>query len=302
VTELPPAGWYRDPDGNAGGLRYWDGSIWTEHRSASTPPLHEITQEVLPEPQSQQGSSWEMFRTDLKWSAHELRRSPLLLLITVAIFALIDLGLRRDVQPTGVTVPLSLAAEVYLVGFVGAQRVWFLRKLRGVPFHAREMWTLPWKFFGRFLCLDLLGTAIALPVFIPLIFVTLPPAGTPSANPTPIPTVFRIVLLVGSLLFDVMLTFVVPALALNVRSARASIRLGWTMTKRTWPANAWYMFTPGITLVALTALLPASTIPTGLDVCIGIASGALGLWFKGATVAFYVRSVPAASVDGSADV
>lgn len=31
-----PAGWYPDPDGS-GGLRYWDGNTWTEHRSPATP-------------------------------------------------------------------------------------------------------------------------------------------------------------------------------------------------------------------------------------------------------------------------
>jgi hypothetical protein len=32
TTPTTPAGWYPDPDGS-GGQRYWDGSIWTEHRS-----------------------------------------------------------------------------------------------------------------------------------------------------------------------------------------------------------------------------------------------------------------------------
>jgi hypothetical protein len=31
-TGLPPAAWYADPD-NAEGMRYWDGSRWTEHRT-----------------------------------------------------------------------------------------------------------------------------------------------------------------------------------------------------------------------------------------------------------------------------
>ena len=34
-TELPPAAWYPDPS-ESGYLRYWDGSAWTEHRSATT--------------------------------------------------------------------------------------------------------------------------------------------------------------------------------------------------------------------------------------------------------------------------
>jgi hypothetical protein len=39
-TELPPAAWYPDPS-EGGFLRYWDGSAWTEHRSApsATPGL-----------------------------------------------------------------------------------------------------------------------------------------------------------------------------------------------------------------------------------------------------------------------
>jgi hypothetical protein len=28
----PPAGWYADPEGAAGRMRYWDGARWTEHR------------------------------------------------------------------------------------------------------------------------------------------------------------------------------------------------------------------------------------------------------------------------------
>ena len=31
ADELPPAGWYDDPE-NSTQLRYWDGRAWTEHR------------------------------------------------------------------------------------------------------------------------------------------------------------------------------------------------------------------------------------------------------------------------------
>ena len=44
TTPPTPAGWYPDPDGS-GGQRYWDGSIWTEHRS---PAAYEPTEPTEP--------------------------------------------------------------------------------------------------------------------------------------------------------------------------------------------------------------------------------------------------------------
>lgn len=38
-TQLPPAGWYDDPEG--AGLRWWDGQQWTPHKrlESQAPPL-----------------------------------------------------------------------------------------------------------------------------------------------------------------------------------------------------------------------------------------------------------------------
>jgi len=38
MTSTPPAGWYNDPSGAVGTLRYWDGAIWTGHTHTVAAP------------------------------------------------------------------------------------------------------------------------------------------------------------------------------------------------------------------------------------------------------------------------
>src|SRR5947209_17975286 len=35
-----PAGWYEDPNGS--GVRYWDGSAWTQHTAAHASPIQQV--------------------------------------------------------------------------------------------------------------------------------------------------------------------------------------------------------------------------------------------------------------------
>ncbi|MDP9168304.1 MAG: DUF2510 domain-containing protein, partial [Actinomycetota bacterium] len=46
TTPPTPADWYPDPE-NSAGLRYWDGTAWTEHR-APAPAPREFTQAAEP--------------------------------------------------------------------------------------------------------------------------------------------------------------------------------------------------------------------------------------------------------------
>lgn len=58
TTPPTPAGWYPDPDGS-GGQRYWDGSVWTEHRSPAPPPAPAPTPAPEPtRPQTDETMSW----------------------------------------------------------------------------------------------------------------------------------------------------------------------------------------------------------------------------------------------------
>lgn len=323
MSDLPPAGWYPDDMGEPGGLRYWDGSQWTEHvHDARTGPQHDDALEGstqglqasgwdpgmpsalpfdIPDPIPQSGRAWLAYRGDLKWSASALVASPWLVFVSIAPFVLLELRV-RDVHPVALWSLLWLVAEVFFLGFTGSQRVWFLRRARGVGIHPAEVWTLSWRFFGRFLCLDLLFSipiaAVAIPVIVANTHQVITSTGA-VVTTTSYTWELTVALVALGFVFDVLLTFVVPALALSTRSVRASFRLGWQVTKRCWPTDAWYLFAPGITLLALSGALPRSVIPTGALIVLGLVSSFLALLFKGAIVAFYIRSVPPMGIDGA---
>jgi membrane-anchored glycerophosphoryl diester phosphodiesterase (GDPDase) len=197
---------------------------------------------------------------------------------------------------------LTVAAEVFFVGFVGTQRVWFLRRARGIEIRPSEVWSLSWRFFGRFFVLDLLCAIPVAAVAIPIVAINTHQVISPTGSITTTTSntwVLTVAIVALSFVGDVVFTFVVPALALSTRSVRTSFRLGWQVTKHSWPTNAWYLLAPGITLLALSGALPHSLISTGGALAVGLVSTLLGLCFKGANVAFYMRSMPPVGVDGA---
>ena len=342
MSDLPPAGWYPDPSGVPNDLRYWDGAHWTEHRhDASTRLFHDAAEgwnqgpdgrwqppddgrtygiartevessgwdpgvysnrSAIPAPVPQSGRAWFTYWTDLKWSARALVASPWLVILSVALFAIFELGVRH-VHPVALWRLLAFAVEVFYIGLAGTQRVWFLRKARGIPIRPVEVWSLSWSFFGRYLCLDLLFAGPVLAVLIPLIVVNTHQvvSSTGLVQMTTDTSSLTVAFVVLSFVGDVVLTFVVPALALTTRSLKESFRVAWQVTKTSWPNNVWYLFAPGITLVALVGTLPRSVISTGGVVALGLFSTLLALLFKGANVAFYMRTMPPVGVDGAAN-
>ena len=293
MTSLPPAGWYPDPTGSSGSQRYWDGSAWTEHTDVST-----IGRSVDLEPLPQTGSPLATYWGDLKQSARVLWASPALVLLSVALLLIPEAQAHRA-RPTALWTLVGLAAELFLVGFVGAQRIWFVRKLRGRSLEPNEVWTLSWKFFWRFVRLGLLAAVALVPAIVIAIVTTSHHPNAPRGS-VPLPTGFKVALVVGLLVMDVVGTFIVPALALSVTSVKDAIRLGWTITKALWPINAWYLLAPGLTFSVVAGLLPQSILPIGATIVIGAVSGVLGLWFKATTTAFYLRSFPQTTDYGSA--
>jgi hypothetical protein len=55
----PPAGWHPDPE-VPGGLRYWDGAQWTEHRQAPPEPAIEAARQAKAK-RSNRRTAWVIF-------------------------------------------------------------------------------------------------------------------------------------------------------------------------------------------------------------------------------------------------
>jgi hypothetical protein len=235
------------------------------------------------------------FLADLRTSARVLRDRPLLPLLSVAIWTIPAL-----IPPafTPVTLPVSLFA----IGYPGTERLWFLRGLRGEDLTWSDVWHHTLHYFVRFLLLGL----IIVPGGI---------VGAVAGGLIGWSLVGAFVgLVVASLLLDFGLTFVTPSLALMTARVPEALRTGLRMLKTEWPRNALYVLVPPLAVLLIIRLGPSIDVVRDVDrqlrasmhgrplrpvhvpyrpLAAGVAAAAalLGLWFKGATVAFFVRRV-----------
>ena len=72
------------------------------------------------------------------------------------------------------------------------------------------------------------------------------------------------------------------------------------MIAATWPRSSWYVLSPGLALGALAIIALESAIGTGGLAAIWVVTCTLGLWFRGAIAAFYLREYPTVPINGSA--
>jgi hypothetical protein len=103
-----------------------------------------------------------------------------------------------------------------------------------------------------------------------------------------------IIAISAAIFLDAALTFVVPALALTTRSTRDALGIGLRMMRQEWPASAWYILTPGLTLVLGSNLVALGSFRPNplLRIALLASTSILALVFKGAIVSFYVRRDP----------
>ena len=193
--------------------------------------------------------------------------------------------------------PWLLAADIgsllFLCGWAGAERIFFLRHLEGKPVTLRHLLYLVKPFLGRFLTLAILfGLSLSmLALVVAFLFGT---------SPKLHPTRFRVEMMCFIVAADFVLTFVPAALTFTTRSVPRALRIGFGMIRQTWPRCALYVLCPPLALNLNRLAHPADLPMLQLLVAAGLA--VIALLAKGSTVAFYLRERTVSNDDGAADI
>lgn len=218
----------------------------------------------MADPPSSSGAS---FSGDLAAALRVWRRSPLLPVLSVALPA-------TTILPGDLAL-LGLPVLVFSAGWVGTERVWYLRAFREKPIRPPELWSLTRAFLGRYLALGLLAGFVSALSFLGLLHSK---------------TLWLILAYALVTIEDVLLTFVTPALAFSTRRVPDALRIGFRMIRAEWPSCAWYVLVPPLAVVVVGRASYTQSDPGLLRMhLVSGLSVLLNLWFKGATAAFYLR-------------
>jgi hypothetical protein len=211
------------------------------------------------------------------------------IVLWTAPVALSRLGLMR--AASGPYWSLQILIMLLWVGWCGAERIFFLRRLQQVPVTVGQLFRFVPSFMGRFLRLALL-TGIPATLAVAVTCVAMAP--DLGKHLDTLRLVAALVMAVG----DFALTFVTPALAFTTRSVRQALGIGFRMIRQTWPRSGLYVLCPPLAVNFVNVIFPMHQLSLRLSVA-GFAT-LLGLIAKGATAAFYLREKPISRPDGAA--
>ncbi len=253
-------------------------------------------------PEESGQGAWRVFTQDLAGALRVWRTAPLLPLSSI-ILMVVDRAVYsvRAPGPVGSgQVPergplfgggFVLLVSVIMSGWVGTERVWYLRAYRGKVIHLGELWRLTRAFIFRYMVLGLLVFGPTFVAFAVAILWLVRPAWV---GPQPLPSVstlqtMAILMFLLTIPIDVFLTFVTPALAYTTPSVRKALGIGWRMLRNEWPESAGYALVPPLALLLGIQTLPESLLGRTGELVLSGGGVLLNLWFKGATAAFYFR-------------
>jgi hypothetical protein len=226
------------------------------------------------------------FRDDLRTSAAAWGRFPWLPAASISLTL-------AGILSNGPAWPAGLLSLIFYAGWLGTERISYLRAFRKRPVTRSELWRLTRAFAPRY---AVLSCAIA-PLIVPgiiVLAVTRPAHGPADTGG------FRLYANVVGLLIGIAFTFVTPALAFTTRRVRHASRIGLRMIRTEWPACGAYLLVPPLVSFATVLFVgPWNDADLVSRVLAVTLAPLLNLWFKGATAAFYLRHWEAGD-DGAA--
>jgi hypothetical protein len=222
------------------------------------------------------------------------RRFPALPLITTALAIL-----TAAASSNWVGAPAAGLVAVVFLGWVGSERLWYLRAFTGRELAARAALRASLTYWGRFVALSFWLSLLTIPLYVPaFVYGGLLDRDRIEAH-EPLALWALVYLAVGSLITDFLLTFVTPAIVFNTRRARSAIKIGLRLLRLTWPHAALYVLFPPLAVLLLTRF---SSGPVGWGGAVLIvASTLVNLVAKGAVAAYYLRIMPITEPDGDID-
>lgn len=224
------------------------------------------------------------FRADLRCAVDTIRRRPAVPGITAALAACVGVGNALPVNPDVATVfwIVGPPAAIVSVGWSGTERLVYLRLWRSRELSGRDMTLATTEFVWPVLRLLLL---VLLPSATIAAGAAVAVAAATGGAVHPLPVSLGTGILVG-----LVLTFALPALVFTTRRARSAVAVGVRLLRGTWPGNAWHVVVPLAAFVARGTPGRPVMAPE-MEVLAAIGLAVLGLWFKGAIAAFYLREM-----------
>jgi hypothetical protein len=238
----------------------------------------------------------ESFVADISFAARALLSQPAVAIVPILLWSLpivvATISTATLEGRNALLVLVNFGVSILLLGWAGAERIFFLRRLQKQPVTVGELLELAASFFGRFFALGLL-VAIAFALWTLPLTMLCEQRRIHSHG-------YHLGLALFVTAVDFALTFVPSALAFTTRSARRALRIGFEMIRQTWPRSGLYVLCPPLALNFVNAMYPMHLISVRLVVMAGLCL--VGQAAKGATAAFYLRERPTYGADGAAHI
>ncbi|HVM39510.1 MAG TPA: hypothetical protein VM618_01885 [Acidimicrobiia bacterium] len=198
------------------------------------------------------------------------RRSPGIIVVT-AVFGAVVCAPVDHAAYLLVLFPVSL----FFVGFMGTQRLWYVRTSDGDVMTGREVWRSSWAYSWRFAVLGLLMGLAMTPVLL---------LGASGGGWAVHAAGIAVVALQ-----DVVLSFVTPALTVTTSSVRKAWGIGWSFLTRDFSRLRWHFLAPPLAVMFAAQTLPALSETVWAAAAVSAFGALLNLLFKGAQVFAYVE-------------